>query len=163
MHRQHWFKTIGGEKPESKVSDLEVYIIGVWPSSSNGSSEDDGTNSGPNEWEIPSDYDGLNAKFYDINLSDKTEYEEKSAIMVSDLVDIIAKIRNLAPKYMTSDKQNEFTKKLRDFLENEVAQSQGRDGEKRRYASILNGRFKIHGEVVRIELRGSGWNIKQSI
>jgi hypothetical protein len=31
-HRDYWFKTIGRGKPESKVPDLEVYIIGVWPS-----------------------------------------------------------------------------------------------------------------------------------
>ena len=54
---------------------------------------------------------------------------------------------------MTSDKQNEFTNKLKDFLKNETAQSRGRDGKKEKIWRMLNGRFKIHGEVVRIELR----------
>ncbi len=73
--------------------------------------------------------------------------------MLLDLVVLIKKIRNLDPKYMTSDKQNEFTKKLQDLLKNETAQSKDRDGEKRKYGELLNGRFKIQGEVVRIELR----------
>jgi len=54
---------------------------------------------------------------------------------------------------MTLDKQNEFKKDLKDQLKNSVAQSKGRDGEKRTYALLLNGRFKLCGEVVRIELR----------
>lgn len=100
---------IGGRKPGSKVPNLEIYIIGVWPSSGDGDSVD-------NDDEIPSDYDGLKAKFYDINLSDKTEYDEKSAVMVSDLVDIIRNIRSLAAKYMNLDQQNEFNKVLQIFL-----------------------------------------------
>ncbi len=55
---------------------------------------------------------------------------------------------------MTLDQQNEFKKDLKDHLKNNVAQSKGRDGEKRTYASLLNGRFKLCGEIVRIELRG---------
>jgi NTE family protein len=75
MHRDYWFNTVGKGKPESKVSNLEVYIIGIWPSSEDGDSAN-------NDDEIPSDYDGLKTKFYDINLSDKTEYDEKSTVMV---------------------------------------------------------------------------------
>lgn len=146
MHRQYWLNIIGNGKPESKVPNL-IYIIRVWPSSNNSNSSDDsgssGNNDGQNEEKIPSDYDGLKAKLYDINLSDKTEYDEKSAIMVSDLIDIIKEIKDLAQKYMNSNNQKAFTKDLQTFLENGVAQSKGRDGDKRRYASLLNGRFKL--------------------
>ncbi len=152
MHRQYWFKTIGGGKSGSKVPNLEVYIIGVWPSSRNGISEDAVTNTDPNEEEIPSDYDGLKAKLYDINLSDKTEFDEKSAIMVSDLIDVIKELQDLAPKYMNADKQKEFANKINLFLGSK-AQSKGRGGRERSYASLLDGRFKLEGEVVRIELR----------
>ncbi len=48
-HRDYWFKIIGKEKPESKVPDLEVYIIGLWPSSN----DDDGLDRDV----VPSDYD----------------------------------------------------------------------------------------------------------
>ncbi|HYG00402.1 MAG TPA: patatin-like phospholipase family protein [Candidatus Saccharimonadales bacterium] len=153
MHRQYWFKEMREENPERKVPNLEVYIIGIWPSSSNNSIEDEVTNNRLNEEKIPSDFDGLKAKLYDINLSDKTEYDEKSAVMVSDLIDIIEKIcKNLVPKYMNDNKQVEFETELKEFLKNNYAKSQGRNGDRRTYESILNGRFKIQ-KVVRIELR----------
>jgi hypothetical protein len=122
---------------------LEIYIIGVWPSSDSEDIDSGG---------IPSDFDGLKAKLYDINLSDKTEYDEKSAVMVSDLIDIIDRIRSLAPKYMNPDKEKEFNKDLKDYLNKEKAQSKGRDNEQRYYGSLLNGRFKLD-RVVRVELR----------
>lgn len=144
-HRHYWFKTIGGEKPESKVPDLEVYIIGVWPSST-----DDG---GP-DIDVPSDYDGIKAKLYAIGLSDKTEYDEKTAIMVSDYIEIIKRIRAIALKNIKNkEDKNAFTKDLQEFLDKEPAQSKGRDGGDRTYSSLLNGRFKLAGEVVRIELK----------
>lgn len=145
-HRDYWFKTIGGEKPESKVPDLEVYIIGVWPSSTT----DDG---GP-DTDVPSDYDGIKAKLYAIGLSDKTEYDEKTAIIVSDYIEIIKRIRAIALKNIKNkEDKNAFTKDLQEFLDKEPAQSKGRDGGDRTYSSLLNGRFKLAGEVVRIELK----------
>ena len=145
-HRDYWFKTIGRGKPESKVPDLEVYIIGVWPSSN----DDDGHDGDV----VPSDYDGIKAKLYAINLADKTEYDEKTATIVSDYIEIIKRIRALALKNIKNDgDKNAFTKDLQDFLDKELAQSKGRDGGDRIYASLLNGRFKLAGEVVRIELK----------
>jgi NTE family protein len=142
-HRDYWFKTIGKQKPESKVPDLEVYIISVWPSSN-----DDG----PDRDVVPSDYDGIKAKLYAISLSDKTEYDEKTAIIVSDYIEIIKRIREFALKNIKNDgDKNAFTKDLQAFLDKEPAQSKGRDGGDRTYASLLNGRFKLADEVVRIE------------
>ncbi|VFJ13668.1 patatin-like phospholipase family protein [Candidatus Nitrosocosmicus franklandus] len=146
MHRYYWYDKIGKREPGSKVPNLEIYIIGVWPSSEDGDSVN-------KDNAIPSDYDGLKAKFYDINLSDKTEYDEKSATMVSDLIEIIGNIRSLAPKHMNLDQQKEFDMILQDFLKRD-AQSKSRDGEKRSYGSLLNGRVKLD-KVVRIELRES--------
>ena len=143
-HRDYWFKTIGKGKPESKVPDLEVYIIGVWPSSN----DDDGHDRDV----VPSDYDGIKAKLYAISLSDKTEYDEKTATIVSDYIEIIKRIREFALKNIKNDEdKNAFTKDLQAFLDKEPAQSKGRDGGDRTYASLLNGRFKLAGEVVRIE------------
>jgi hypothetical protein len=123
---------------------LEVYIIGVWPSST-----DDG---GPDREVVPSDYDGIKAKLYDIGLSDKTEYDEKTAVMVSDYIEIIKKIKAFAlEKIKNQGDKNAFTKDLQAFLDKERAQSTSRDGGDRTYASLLNGRFKLAGEVVRIE------------
>jgi NTE family protein len=145
-HRDYWFKTIGRGKPESKVPDLEVYIIGVWPSST-----DDG---GPDRDVVPSEFDGIKAKLYAIGLSDKTEYDEKTAIMVSDYIEIIKRIRAIALKNIKNQEdKNAFTKDLQAFLDKEPAQSKGRDGGDRTYSSLLNGRFKLAGEVVRVELK----------
>ena len=154
-HRDYWFKTIGGGKPESIVPDLEVYIIGVWPSSN-----DDGS---PERDVIPSDYDGIKAKLYDIGLSDKTEYDEKTAIMVSDYIEIVKKIRAFALENIKNQgDKNAFTKDLQTFLNKERAKSKGRDGGDRTYASLLNGRFKLAGEVVRIELKHNPDDISNS-
>jgi predicted acylesterase/phospholipase RssA len=30
-HRDYWYNDIGGEKPDSKVPALEIFIVGVWP------------------------------------------------------------------------------------------------------------------------------------
>ena len=149
-HRDYWFKTIGKEKPESKVPDLEVYIIGLWPSSN----DDDGSDGDV----VPSDYDGIKAKLYAISLSDKTEYDEKTAIIVSDYIEIIKRIRALALKNIKNEgDKNAFINELKAFLDNdndkEPAQSKRRDGGDRTYASLLNGRFKLADEVVRIELK----------
>ena len=72
--------------------------------------------------------------------------------MVSDLIDVIRELQDLAPKYMNVDKQIEFANKINLFLSSK-AQSKGRGGRERSYASLLDGRFKLEGEVVRIELR----------
>ena len=63
----------------------------MWPYSNN--------NGGPDRKVVPSDYDGIKAKLYDIGLSDKTEYDEKTAIMVSDYIEIIKEIRYTAKKF----------------------------------------------------------------
>lgn len=147
-HRDYWFKKIGRRKPESKVPDLEVYIIGVWSSSSDNAGQDQ------QQEYVPSDYDGMKAKLYDIGLSDKTEYDEKTATIVSDYIEIIKQIRALVLKNIKNQEEKDaFTKDLDDFLNEEMAQSKGRDGGDRTYSSLLHGRFKLRGEVVRIELK----------
>ena len=129
-HRDYWFKTIGKEKPESKVPDLEVYIISLWPSSND---------NGPDRDVVPSDYDGIKAKLYAIGLSDKTEYDEKTATIVSDYIEIIKNIRDFALKNIKNDgDKNAFTKDLQAFLD-KPAQSKHRNGVHRTYASLLNG------------------------
>ena len=150
MHRDYWLNNDEGGKPENKVPNLEVYIISVWPSKDN-NDEDNGD--AKNVEHVPDDFDGLKAKLYDIGLSDKTAYDEKVSIMVSDYVKIVEKISDFAANYMDIEKKDAFTKDLKALLEKEKAQSKTRDGKQRTFASLLNGRFKIEGEVVRIEMR----------
>lgn len=83
-HRDYWYKVVGKGKAGSKVPDLEVYIVGVWPE-------------GTDTWGgVPSDHDGIKERLYDINLSDRTEYDEKTAVIVSDYVDMINRIRDIS-------------------------------------------------------------------
>jgi NTE family protein len=141
-HRDYWYKKGGGGKADSKVPDLEVYIIGLWPSS-RGSAED-----------VPSDYDGIKRRLYDVGLSDKTEYDEKTATIVSDYIKIIKQIKNFALEHIKNlEQRNAFSNDLDAFLAKEPALSKGRDGGERTYGPLINGRFKLHHEVVRIELK----------
>ncbi len=131
-----------GGKPKNKVPNLEVYIISVWPSKNN-NDEDNGDVK--NVEHVPDDFDGLKAKLYDIGLSDKTAYDEKVSIMVSDYVKIVEKISDFAANYMNIEKKDAFTKDLKALLKKEKAQSKTRDGNQRTFASLLNGRFRDRG------------------
>jgi NTE family protein len=137
-HRDYWFKTIGKKKSESRVPDLEVYIIGLWPSSN----DDDGLDGDV----VPSDYDGIKAKLYAISLSDKTEYDQKVAFLVSDYYNLVNEFVDLAKRKGAVDADI-------NAILSKKAKSMKRDGRDRTYASLLNGRFKLAGEVVRIELK----------
>jgi hypothetical protein len=141
-HRDYWYKKRGRGKAESKIPALEIYIIGVWPSQENPKGE------------VPSDYDGIKGKLYDIGLSDKTEYDEKTATIVSDYIEIINQIRRFAlDRIQSPEEKKGFTRDIDSFLAKEPVQSKGRDGGERTFSSLINGRFKLQGEVVRIELK----------
>ena len=64
-HRDYWYKDVGRRQAQSKIPDLEIYIVGVWPSK-----EEDPRKRQPN-------FDEVKERLYDINLSDKTVYDEK--------------------------------------------------------------------------------------
>lgn len=138
-HRDYWYKVKGKGKAGAKIPELEVYIIGVWPTK------------GGSENGVPSDYDGIKGRLYDISLSDKTEYDEKTAVIVSDYIDIINKIKSLSLSHIKNKAEKEaFQKELQSFLASD-AQSRGRDGEKRKYKSLIEGRVRLAMEVIRIE------------
>lgn len=121
-----------------KVPDLEVYIVNVWPSK---------------EKEVPSDYDGVKDRRNDIGFHDKTEYDEKVALLVSDYIELIKQMKHIAVKHFTDkNKKKEFEDELENFLKNknEYVKSTRRTGEKRTYEELIKGRFKLT-KVVRIE------------
>jgi predicted acylesterase/phospholipase RssA len=138
-HRNYWYKEKGRGRAGSKIPELEVYIIGVWPTEES------------SKVGVPPDFDGMKERLYDINLSDKTEYDEKTAVIVSDYIDIINRIRSLSLSHMKSkDEKDAFQKELQSFLAGD-AQSRGRDGEKRKYKSLMEGRVRLAMEIIRIE------------
>jgi NTE family protein len=140
-HRDYWYKDVGGKKPDSKVPALEIFIVGVWPSKG-----------GEDSFEPKSNFDEVKERLYDISLSDKTIYDEKVAVIVSDYVDIIKQITYLALSRMGSKEKKDSLKKEIDSFYNEWAQSRGRDGERRMYGSLIQGRTRI-SSITRIECK----------
>jgi NTE family protein len=139
-HRDYWYKDIGGEKPDSKVPALEIFIVGVWPSKG-----DDSTDAKLN-------FDDAKERLYDISLSDKTVYDEKVAVIVSDYVDLIKQLTDLALSTAGSKEKKDTLQKGIDSIYNKPAQSRGRDGERRKYGSLIQGRTMI-SSITRIECK----------
>jgi predicted acylesterase/phospholipase RssA len=127
-HRDYWYKDVGRRQAQSKTPDLEIYIVGVWPSK-----EEDPRKRQPN-------FDEVKERLYDINLSDKTVYDEKVAVIVSDYVDIIKQLTDGAPQ-----------KKINSIYDM-PAKSRGRDGKPRKYGSLVQGRTNV-SSVTRIECK----------
>jgi predicted acylesterase/phospholipase RssA len=117
-----------------KVPDLEVFIVNLWPSK---------------EQKIPYDYDGQIDRKNDILYHDKTEYDQKVALLVTDYIDLVKQIRNIALNHIDGNKENAFQEDLKKFLGN-YAKSKFRTGENRKYVDLLKGRFDVNN-VVRIE------------
>jgi predicted acylesterase/phospholipase RssA len=141
-HRDYWYKDVGGEKPDSGVPALEIFIVGVWPSKGEDSTEPE------------SNFDEVKERLYDISLSDKTVYDEKVAVIVSDYVDIIKQVTDLALSNAGSKEKKETLQKGIDSIYNKFAQSRGRDGERRKYRSLIQGRTKI-SSIIRIEYKAN--------
>jgi NTE family protein len=130
-HRDYWFKEVKAEK----VPDLEVYIINVWPSE---------------EKTVPIDHDGVKDRKNDITHSDKTEYDQKIAALVTDYVNLFKMTKGIALNHIKSQAQQKlFENDLTEFLEKD-AESRKRTGEQRKYKDLIDGRFDLK-RVVTIE------------
>lgn len=155
-HKEYWQHKIGNATLESSmwnidhdaggggtdgvpanIPDLEVYQVSVWPYT---------------EEIIPTDLDGLKDRKNDITFSDKTEYDETVAILVTDYIDLLKKVRNIAVgNIKTQQERAKFEADLDKLLKTEKAQSRRNDtGENRVYQELLKGRVRLAG-IVRIE------------
>ena len=139
-HRDYWYKDVGGKKSDSKIPNLEIFIVGVWPSK------------GRYSVEHQSNFDEVKERLYDINLSDKTIYDEKVAIIISDYVDIIKQVADLALSSVGNKEKKDSLEKGINSIYDNLAQSRGRDGERRRYRSLIQGRTMI-SSITRIECK----------
>jgi NTE family protein len=70
-HKDYWFSVVGNEKDDAVVPDLDVYIVDVWTTK---------------EENIPWDHDAVLDRKEDLLLNDKTDYDEKTANIVSDYI-----------------------------------------------------------------------------
>jgi NTE family protein len=142
-HRDYWYKDVGGKKPDSKVPALEIFIVGVWPSKG-----------GEDSFEPESNFDEVKERLYDISLSDKTVYDEKIAIIVSDYVELIKQVTEVVLSSAGSKEKKDTIQKGIESIYNKFAQSRGRDGERRKYRSLIQGRTMI-SSITRIECRAN--------
>jgi hypothetical protein len=129
-------KGIWDHQDIQKVPDLEAYIVNLWPTK---------------EKRLPYDYDGQVDRRNDILYHDKTKYDQKVAVFVTDYIDLAKKIKELATKHIKDqNEKSAFQKELDDFLKVTDAKSEFRTGIQRKYIDLLKGRFNI-SKVERIE------------
>jgi len=125
-----------GEQDQLLVPDMDVYIVSVWPSK---------------EQDVPTDHDGLKDRLNDITYSDKTEYDQKVAIFVTDYIDLIWELVNEGKNHGIPKES------LKEILE-KYANSIQRTGDKRQYLDLIKGRFRLN-EVARIERTDDEYSI----
>jgi NTE family protein len=66
-----------GKGNKFDIPNLQVYIVDLWPSK---------------EREIPNDHDKVVDRRYDITYQNKTDYDQKVALIVTDYIDLVEKI-----------------------------------------------------------------------
>jgi hypothetical protein len=114
------------------IPNLQVYIVDLWPSK---------------EREIPNDHDKVVDRRYDITYQNKTDYDQKVALIVTDYIDLVEKIGDLALDAIGSanseNKKNELRNKFDKLLTEENAKSKQRNGKPRKYQDLIKGRFDL--------------------
>jgi len=137
-HRDYWHKD-----RDKEVPDLQVYIVNIWPKKESTMTP-------------PSDNDGLNDRRNDLIYHDKTEYDQKVARLITDYVNFVKDLINLANDAINevgaAEKKEELKRRLTKIKETPAA-SEKREPEKERprtYEDILKGRFGLES-VVTIE------------
>jgi predicted acylesterase/phospholipase RssA len=113
------------------IPNLQVYIIDLWPSK---------------EKEIPNDHDKVLDRKNDITYQNKTDYDQKVAVIVSDYIDLVEKIGDIAVEAINSvndeNKKNILSLRFNDLL-SEEAKSKQRNGKLRKYQDLIKGRFDL--------------------
>lgn len=136
-HKDYWLDVIGNGKDDAQIPDLDVYIVDVWPTKQNN---------------IPVDHDGAVDRNFELLLCDKTLYDEKVANIVSDYINFVSKLGELAVEAIDGigdiKKKKDLQTRLESVYKTE-AKSSHRSGDPREYQDLIKGRFEIN--VIRIE------------
>ncbi|MGC2429320.1 MAG: patatin-like phospholipase family protein [Nitrososphaeraceae archaeon] len=127
-HKDYWFGVVGNEEDDAVVPDLDVYIVDVWATI---------------EKSVPIDHDAVLDRKEDLLLNDKTDYDEKTANIVSDYVALVKKFIDLAKKHKIEKEE------INKILSETTPRSRHRNGDERQYKNLMNGRFDVN--VIRIE------------
>jgi NTE family protein len=150
LHRDYWHKIRqkrgeeDAEDDENDVPDLEVYIANLWPSELKEEEEP-----------ISYDLDFVENRKHDLLLSDRTDYDEKVADIVTDYVDLVKRLKSLAERYGAS-------KEELDHVLGKKASSKSTEGVTRKYKELLGGRFRLT-QVIRIDHKDDGNNVAGKI
>ena len=128
-------------QPESKLKadDMDVFIVNLWPTK-----------------ETPlllDDYDLTKDRMFDIMNYDKTEYDLKVAMFVTDYIEVVRDLVQQLAKDAVSiegqeDAKKEAARKI--LLNDSKTRSKFRDGRPRTYLDLLIGRFDVN-EKLKIE------------
>ena len=95
------------------------------------------------EKSVPIDHDAVLDRKEDLLLNDKTDYDEKTANIVSDYVALVKKFIDLAKKHKIEKEE------INKILSETTPRSRHRNGDERQYENLMNGRFDVN--VIRIE------------
>jgi NTE family protein len=124
---------------ELKADDIDVFIVNLWPR---------------NEIPLPlDDYDLTKDRVFDIMNYDKTEYDLKVAMFVTDYIEVVRDlVQQLAKDAVSSEGQEDVKKEAarKILLNDSKTKSKFRDGRPRTYLDLLIGRFDVN-EKLRIE------------
>lgn len=119
------------QQSDLTIPDLKVYIVDLWPSKENN---------------IPMDHDDTIDRKNDITYQDRTDYDQKVAVFVSDYIDLIRQIGAVAITSidaLTDQTTKANLKKRFDTILSANARSKKRDGEPRSYEDLIKGRFSL--------------------
>jgi NTE family protein len=116
---------------EFDIPNLQIYLVDLWPSK---------------EKEIPNDHDKVKDRKNDITYQNKTDYDQKVAVIISDYIDLAEKMGDLALEAIDSvndkDKKNKLKKGFDDLIMDK-GKSKQRDGNPRKYGDLIKGRFDL--------------------
>jgi len=122
-----------------KADDIDVFIVNLWPRK---------------ESPLPlDDYDLTKDRMFDIMNYDKTEYDLKVAMFVTDYIEVARDlVQQLAKDAVGTDGQEDVKKEAarKILLNDSKTRSKFRDGRPRTYLDLMIGRFYVN-EKLRIE------------
>ena len=131
-HRDYWVNV-----ENEKVPDLEIYVVNVHPSRIDVN-------------DMPKQLDEVKDRNNDILYGDRTYNDEYSASLVTDYIDFITSLKDLALNYIKDDnKKNSFKKEFEGLKDEKAKSTSYARGEHTRYEDLIKGRFEV--KVVRIE------------
>lgn len=133
-HRDYWVNV----ENQCEAPDLEVYVVNVHPSTIDVAN-------------IPKHFDEVKDRNNDIVYGDRTYNDQYSASLVTDYIDFIRRLKDIAKSHIKEPTNREAFENELESLELEPAASTSyTSGQPRSFKDLMTGRFKLL-KVQRIE------------